>query len=213
MHALRECVQYLPRMVADPEGDYEARSKMCLASSSAGTGFGNAGVHLCHGMSYSVASQVKESYWTDGYSQQRDGDDVHGLVAHGLSVSITAPAVFRFTGKPQESDDDLLRQHIIDRHSLCAKILAKARVERKGGGLPSDSAVKSEPGEALATELLELMGDLDVPLGIRRLGYCEDDVDSLAGGTLPQERVTLLSPRQPVELDDLKDLFSNALDY
>jgi len=73
--------------------------------------------------------------------------------------------------------------------------------------------MKSEPGEALATELLLLMIELDVPLGIRRLGYCEDDVDSLARGTLPQERVTLLSPRQPVELDDLKDLFSNALDY
>lgn len=214
MHALQECVQYLPRLVADPEGDNEARSRMCLASSSAGTGFGNAGVHLCHGMSYSVASQVKNNFWTDGYSQDiREEDDVHGLVAHGLSVSINAPAVFRFTGKPQESDDNLLRQHIIERHALCARILAEARVERQGGGVPSDSAMKSEPGEALAAELLELMSELDVPLGIRKLGYTEDDVDSLARGTLPQERVTLLSPRQPVELKDLQKLFSNAMEY
>ena len=69
-------------MVADPYGDEEARSKMCLAASSAGMGFGNAGVHLCHGMSYAVASQVKCGYWTDGYPQFGGGDKNHGLVAH-----------------------------------------------------------------------------------------------------------------------------------
>jgi hydroxyacid-oxoacid transhydrogenase len=66
----------------------EARSKMCLASSSAGLGFGNAGVHLCHGMSYAVASQVKGGYWTEGYPKpgSKNETDEHGLVAHGFQL-------------------------------------------------------------------------------------------------------------------------------
>jgi hydroxyacid-oxoacid transhydrogenase len=44
------------------------------------------------------------------------------------------------------------------------------------------------------------------------LGYSEIDVEELAKGTLPQHRVTKLSPRQPVELDELANLFKDALD-
>lgn len=49
--ALRVIQKYFKRSVADPE-DAEARSMMGLASSYGGMGFGNAGVHLCHGLSY-----------------------------------------------------------------------------------------------------------------------------------------------------------------
>eukprot|EP00985_Skeletonema_marinoi_P030522 scaffold32443_cov73-Skeletonema_marinoi.AAC.1 len=72
--------------------------------------------------------------------------------------------------------------------------------------------MRDQPGDALANELLELMHELDIPIGIRKLGYSEADVEELAKGTLPQHRVTKLSPRQPVDLEQLTSLFKEALD-
>lgn len=220
LHALRECSRYLPRIVNNPLEDSEARAKMCLAASTAGMGFGNAGVHLCHGMSYAVASQVKK-YWVDGYPQVNDavvgdvGSD-HGLVPHGLSVVINAPSVFRFTGRNLDENDPIQKRSI-DRHLECAMILANARLQRRGDSatigqeVTSERVMRYQPGEALANELLELMYDLDIPIGLRSLGYSETDVEELAKGTLPQHRVTKLSPRQPVELEELTALFKDAL--
>lgn len=50
LKALKDCVKYLPRAVKNPD-DMEAQSQMLLAATLAGVGFGNAGVHLCHGES------------------------------------------------------------------------------------------------------------------------------------------------------------------
>ena len=58
LQALKSTVQYLPRAVKDPD-DFEAQSQMLLAATLAGVGFGNAGVHLCHGMSYPISGQNK----------------------------------------------------------------------------------------------------------------------------------------------------------
>ncbi|MDP7269525.1 MAG: hydroxyacid-oxoacid transhydrogenase, partial [Pirellulales bacterium] len=87
--ALRLVSRFLVRAVEDPE-DEEARSWMLLAASYAGVGFGNAGVHLPHGMSYPVSGLVRD-YWPPGY--QVDWP----LVPHGISVILNAPAVFHFT--------------------------------------------------------------------------------------------------------------------
>src|SRR5215469_13955429 len=92
LEALRLTAKYLRRAVADPSDD-EARGSMLLASSYAGVGFGNAGVHLPHGMSYPVAGLIRD-YRPAGYS----GVD-HALAPHGISVILNAPAVFRFTAQ------------------------------------------------------------------------------------------------------------------
>ncbi|KAG0362313.1 hypothetical protein BGZ54_008684, partial [Gamsiella multidivaricata] len=60
LEALRLTVKYLKRSATDPL-DMEANAQMCLAASAAGTGFGSAGVHLCHGMSYPI-SGLNKSY-------------------------------------------------------------------------------------------------------------------------------------------------------
>ena len=90
LRAMEMVAEFLVRAVENPDDD-AARTEMILASAYAGVGFGNAGVHLCHGMSYPVSGLVR-GWHPPGYP------DDHALVPHGVSVVLTAPAVFRFTG-------------------------------------------------------------------------------------------------------------------
>ncbi|MGH3091247.1 MAG: hydroxyacid-oxoacid transhydrogenase [Gaiellaceae bacterium] len=85
--ALRLCGNYLVRAVQDPS-DRDARETMMWAATLAGIAFGNAGVHVPHGMSYAVAGLV-DSFSPDGYPKEEP------MVPHGMSVIVNAPAVFR----------------------------------------------------------------------------------------------------------------------
>jgi hydroxyacid-oxoacid transhydrogenase len=181
LEALRLVGSYLRRAVADPHDD-QARANMMLAASYAGIGFGNAGVHLPHGMSYPVAGMVR-NYRPPGYAAD------HPLVPHGISVIVNAPAVFRFTSPACP-----------ERHLKAAEILgAKVRGRKQ-----------EDAGKILADQIVRMMRDLKVPNGLRELGYESSDIPSLVEGTLPQHRVTKLSPR-PAGPDELARLFEESM--
>ena len=182
MEALRLTSQYLRRAVGDPSDD-EARASMMLAASYAGIGFGNAGVHLPHGMSYPVAGLVR-SYRACGY----DAVD-HPMIPHGISVIVNAPAVFQFTGSSSP-----------ERHLRAAAVL----------GADVSRARQEDAGKILADCIIGIMRDLKIPNGLRALGYESSDIPALVEGTLPQHRVTKLSPRQAGP-EDLARLFEDSM--
>jgi hydroxyacid-oxoacid transhydrogenase len=175
--------RYLVRAVEDPSDD-EARSSMLLAASYAGVGFGNAGVHLPHGMSYPVSGLVR-SFRPSGYAVD------YPMIPHGMSVILNAPAVFRFTAPscPQ-------------RHLSAAAIL----------GADISRAKLEDAGQILAEQIIHTMKRLLVPNGLRAVGYSRDDIPALVKGTVPQHRVTKLSPR-PAGEEDLVRLFEDAMAY
>ena len=181
LHALRIVAQYLVRAVEDPSDD-EAREQMILAAAYAGVGFGNAGVHLPHGMSYPVSGQVKH-FRAPGYP----GD--HPLVPHGVSVILNAPAVFRFTAAANPA-----------RHMQAAEAL----------GANVTGANAADAGRILADRITWFMERLGVPNGLKAVGYTSADIPALVEGTLPQHRVTKLAPR-PAGPDDLAALFEEAM--
>ncbi|MGD8520207.1 MAG: hydroxyacid-oxoacid transhydrogenase [Desulfobacterales bacterium] len=171
----------LVRVIEDPDDD-EARSQVMLAATLAGIGFGNAGVHLAHGMSYPVAGMVRD-YVPEGYPPG------HPLVPHGMAVVLNAPAVFRFTApaNPQL-------------HLYAARLM----------GVDTSDASPDDAGEILANAIIDLMRKVDMPNGLNAVGFSSDDVDKLVEGTIPQHRVTKLSPR-PASPEDLKQLFLDSL--
>lgn len=183
LQALRMVARYLQRAVENPSDD-EARAQMLLAASYAGMGFGNAGVHLPHGMSYPVAGMVR-TFRPEGYKVD------HPMVPHGVSVILNAPAVFRFTASACP-----------ERHLHAAEIL----------GADVSRAKPADAGQILADQIIRFMKCLNVPSGLKAVGYGLSDIPALVKGTLPQHRVTKLSPR-PASEEDLARLFEDAMSY
>ena len=179
--AIEMVTQNLVRVLEAPEDD-AARSAMLLAATFAGVGFGNAGVHLPHGMSYPISGLARD-YVAEGYPAH------HPMIPHGMSVILTAPAVFRFTAAANP-----------ERHLDAARLM----------GVNVSEVRAEDAGDLLAGAIITLLRKTAMPNGLKAVGFGPEDVDQLVAGTLPQHRVTKLSPRA-ANADDLKQLFLDSM--
>ncbi len=181
LRALEMVNRFLIRAVDNPADD-EARANMMLAAAYAGIGFGNAGVHLPHAMSYPVAGNIKD-YYPPGYTTD------HAFVPHGVSVILNAPAVFRFTAPAAP-------QRHLDAAAALGASTARVRLE--------------DAGSVLAARITWFMQQLGLPKGLAALGYQPRDIPALVDGTLLQHRLTTLSPR-PAGPAELSAMFEEAM--
>jgi hydroxyacid-oxoacid transhydrogenase len=133
-------------------------------------------------MSYPVSGMVR-NYVPDGYPPD------HPLVPHGMAVVLNAPAVFRFTAQANP-----------ERHLYAARLM----------GTDVSAARPEDAGNLLAGTIAELMRRTGMPNGLSAVGYSAADVDRLVEGTLPQHRVTKLSPR-PAGAEELRELFLDSM--
>lgn len=179
--AIEMVARNIIRAVND-SSDHEARGQMLLAATFAGVGFGNAGCHLPHGMSYPVSGMVKDF-------KPGDYNTEHDIVPHGMSVALNAPAAFRFTAPASPG-----------RHRLAARLLGAEM-----SGISDD-----EIGEVLAQAIIKLLRAIEMPNGLGAIGYQPKDVGALVEGAIPQHRVMKLSPL-PVGRAELHRLFLESM--
>jgi hydroxyacid-oxoacid transhydrogenase len=180
--AMRLAGRYLVRAATDAS-DHEARERMMFAATLAGIGFGNAGCHAPHGMSYSVSGMVR-SFRAPGYPEAP-------LVPHGMSVVLNAPAVFRFTARACP-----------ERHLEAARML----------GAEAGEVALEDAGRLLSDAILHLMKATGMPNGLEGIGYTEADVGELAKGAFPQHRLLKNAPCD-ITLEDLSAIYRDALRY
>ena len=161
--------------------DVAARADMAMAATFAGMGFGNAGVHIPHANAYPIAGRVRDFH-------PKDYPEAEPLVPHGMSVALTAPEAFRFTFDSNP-----------DRHIRAARLLTPG----------ADAA--SSPAEALPAALTSLMHDIDIPNGIAAVGYTEADIPALVEGTMKQQRLLAVCPKEVTE-DDIAGIFRRSME-
>jgi hydroxyacid-oxoacid transhydrogenase len=141
-------------------------------------------------MSYPISGQ-NPGYKHAGYVTDKP------IIPHGVSVAVSAPAVFRFTGASNP-----------DRHLAAAEAF----------GVDISNVKRESAGEVLAEALSKFLADLgDQPRGLKDLGFKKEDLDDLVEGTIPQARVLMLAPGLSDELaqerEQLKNLFEDAMQH
>jgi alcohol dehydrogenase class IV len=181
--ALKRLGLYLERAVNDAS-DTEARDQMMYAATLAGIAFGNSGVHVPHGMAYSVAGLVRD-FRPEGYPQDEP------MVPHGMSVIVNAPSVFRFTASACPE------RHIHGAACLGAEI---------------NGATAEDAAEIIAGQLIKMMKATGIPNGVGGVGYGEADVAGLTKGAWAQQRLLTNAPRD-INESDLGKLYRGAMRY
>ena len=177
MKAIEFGGKYLSRAVATGE-DVEARGNMMLSATLAGIGFGSAGVHIPHACAYPIAG-LKHSYQAKGYKNI--------FVPHGISVIVTAPAVFRFT---YDSDPS--------KHLKAAELLKGAPLDNPGP-------------ESLPYELIKIMKEVGIPSGIKELGYTKEDIPEIITRAMKQQRLLSIAPKN-VNENDLQNILTQSME-
>jgi alcohol dehydrogenase class IV len=168
------------RTAVDDGSDILAREEMAMAATFAGLGFGNAGVHIPHANAYPIAGRVR-SYVPDGYPEGEP------IIPHGMAVSLTAPAAFKFTF---DADPE--------RHIRAARLL--------------DPHSRGKGRDTLPRVLSALMMDVGMPNGLGEVGYDESDVSDLVAGAVQQQRLLATSPRMPTE-EDLAGIIGSSMEH
>jgi hydroxyacid-oxoacid transhydrogenase len=110
------------------------------------------------------------------------------MVPHGEAVSLTAPAAFRFTFPASP-----------ERHLRAAAMLDPG------------AADSGDPRERLPRAIVSLMRDVGMPNGIGAVGLIEEDIPDLVEGTLKQQRILAMAPRD-VMPEDLAAIFRRSID-
>ena len=164
----------------DDGSDVVAREQMAMAATFAGLGFGNAGVHIPHANAYPIAGRVR-SYTPPGYPEGEP------IVPHGMAVSMTAPAAFKFTFDAAP-----------ERHIRAARLL--------------DPDSRGKGRDTLPRVLRSLMADIGIPNGLAEVGYGQGDVGDLVSGAMQQQRLLATSPRTPTE-DDLAGIIAASMEH
>jgi alcohol dehydrogenase class IV len=141
-------------------------------------------------MSYPISGQ-NPGYRHGGYEVSDP------IIPHGVSVAVTAPAVFRFTGASNP-----------ERHLAAAEAF----------GVDITNVKREDAGEVLADAVTEFLVKLgDQPMGLKELGYGQEHIEDLVEGTIPQARVLMLAPglskELEVERDQLRLLFEDAMSH
>ncbi|UCB43539.1 MAG: iron-containing alcohol dehydrogenase [Dehalococcoidales bacterium] len=180
VRAIEMASSNIVRVVSNPT-DEDARSQMIMAATFAGISFGAAGTHLGHGMSYPVSGMVR-GFIPEGYPPN------HPIIPHGMAVILLAPSVFRFTAPTNP-----------ERHLEAARLMGADTVNSR----------MEDAGNILADAIISLMKETGMPNGLAAVGFTAADVDKLVEGTLPQQRVTRLSPR-PFTPEDLRQMFLDS---